>query len=135
THLPTCGPCPGVGGARSPYRSASHHLGPRAADAAGQRLAHTPLPRATRTSTAVLADALLGFRERREPRPAAAHGGGDPLRVEPVVMPPQRLRAVIHMLIRDSEDFEIDSGTALGQQLSDRGAEATGDHVLFDGHE
>ena len=29
------------------YRSAPHHLEPLAYDAAGQRLAHTPLPRAT----------------------------------------------------------------------------------------
>jgi YD repeat-containing protein len=29
------------------YRSAPHHLEPFAYDAAGQRLAHTPLPRAT----------------------------------------------------------------------------------------
>src|SRR5207302_10111999 len=39
------------------YRSAPHHLDPPATDAAGQRLARNPLPRATRTPLRV--DRLL----------------------------------------------------------------------------
>jgi YD repeat-containing protein len=41
------GPCPLGRGRALAYRSAPHHLEPLACDAAGQRLAHTPLPRAT----------------------------------------------------------------------------------------
>ena len=68
----------------------------------------------------VLAGALLGFRERRKPRPTAAHSGRDSLGIETVVVTPQFLRPVIHMLIRDAEYFEIDSRAAFGQQLADR---------------
>ena len=50
-----------------------------------------------------LAGALLGFgMARREARPAAAHGSGDALSVDPVVLAPQLLCAVVHMLVWDS---------------------------------
>ena len=42
------GPCPLGRGRALAYRSAPHHWAPLAGDAAGQRLARNPLPRATR---------------------------------------------------------------------------------------
>jgi hypothetical protein len=41
------------------YRSAPHHLGSFACDAAGQRLARNPLPRATRGAFARAADRVV----------------------------------------------------------------------------
>src|SRR5207247_8051519 len=43
------GPCPLGRGRALAYRSAPHHLESLASDAAGQRLARNPLPRATRS--------------------------------------------------------------------------------------
>ena len=45
------------------YRSAPHHLDPQATDAAGQRLARNPLPRATR-ARALAASSFHSLEER-----------------------------------------------------------------------
>src|SRR5438309_8146261 len=71
----------------------------------------------------------------REAGPAAAHCGGDPFGVDPVMLAPELLGAMVYMLVGDSQDLEIDAGAPFGEELADCGSEASGDHVLFDGHE
>ena len=39
------------------------------------------------------------------------------------------------MLVWDSQDFEIDSGSTLREKFTDRGPEPASDHVLFDSYE
>src|SRR5207244_8937884 len=83
-----------------------------------------------------LARALLGFSVARgQARPAAAYGGGDAFGVDPVVVSPELLRAVIDVLVGDAQDFEIDARTAFGEELAHGRTEAAGDDVLFDCHE
>ena len=70
-----------------------------------------------------------------ESGPAAADRSGNPLSVETVVFAPQFLRAMVDMLVWDSQDFEIDSRSTLREKFTDRRPEPAGDHVLFDRYE
>ena len=56
---------------------------------------------------------------RSEARPPSAHRGSDALGIEAVMMTPELLRAVIHVLVWDAEDLEIDARTAFREQLAD----------------
>src|SRR6266513_110803 len=88
-----------------------------------------------RDARVALAGALLALRDRCEAGPAPADGRGYPLRIEPVVMTPQLLGAVIYVFVGDAEYFEIDARAALRKKFTHRRAEPSGDHMLFDRHE
>ncbi len=70
-----------------------------------------------------------------ELRPAPAYRGGDALGVQPVVAPPELLRAVVHVLVGDAEHLQLDARATLVQKLRNGGTEATRDDVLLDGDE
>src|SRR5207244_11235878 len=78
-----------------------------------------------------LARALLGPAWPHELRPAATHRGGDPVRVESVVAAPQLLRAVVDVLVGDTDHLELHPGAPFGEELAHRGPEAAGDDVFF----
>src|SRR5438309_10012794 len=82
-----------------------------------------------------LAGALLRLAYGGEAWPAASDRGGDTFSVDTVVMTPELLGAVIDVLIWNAEHLEVDARAAFGQEFAHRGAEATCDDVLLDGHE
>src|SRR5688572_4817822 len=68
-------------------------------------------------------------------RPPAAHRCRDPVGVQAEMVTPERLRAVVHLLVGDAEHLDVDARAALGEELDERRPESAGDHVLLHGDE
>src|SRR5579859_2092723 len=116
-----------------PKRGAKYSPSSRRHSGARRSLSLSTPPSSRKTTRIALTGALAARDVARQPRPAAAHRGGDALGVEPEVPAPDLLRAVVHPLVGYAEDLELDLRAPLGEELADRRAEAARDDVLLHG--